>query len=75
MTMTVFRTMDMSMQFVILSTFSISFSYPENDVMHPVLEQGGGRQGDVADRRARVSEALPDPQGGCIDENDVNPRG
>jgi len=34
--MTVFRTMNVSMGFVILSAFSISFSYPENDVMHPV---------------------------------------
>jgi hypothetical protein len=34
--MTIFRARDMSMGFVILSAFPISFSYPKNDVMHPV---------------------------------------
>ena len=36
MTMTVFSSMNMSMGFVIPLAFSIPFSFPENEVMHPV---------------------------------------
>ena len=36
MTITIFNMMNMSRGFVILSAFSIPFSFAENDVMHPV---------------------------------------
>jgi hypothetical protein len=34
--MTIFGAVNMPMGFVISSTFSTSFSFAENDVMHPV---------------------------------------
>ena len=36
MTVTIFSTVNMSMGFVVLLAFSIPFSFPENEVMHPV---------------------------------------